>query len=95
MPRKWTTVSITTKVAQRIDEIIKQTGLWPNRSAFVQDAVLRMIREEEKRLGAKPRPDSRGGENCPAPTREREVSTLPVGEGSGRNRPVNNGPKKR
>ena len=77
MARKWTTVSITTALARQIDKLIEETGLWPSRSAFVQYAILMELQRQHD----KPRSTSRGGENCPAPEREREVSTLSDGEG--------------
>ena len=40
---EYSTVSIPKRLAEKIDDIIEETGYWPSRSAFVRDAVLEKI----------------------------------------------------
>jgi len=47
---KYATVSIPRGIADAIDELIEELGYWPSRGAFVREACLEKIREEQKRL---------------------------------------------
>ena len=47
---KYATISIPRGIADAIDELIEEPGYWPSRGAFVREACLDKIREEQKRL---------------------------------------------
>lgn len=46
----YATVSIPNAIAEEIDELIKELGYWPSRSAFVREACLEKIRREQEML---------------------------------------------
>ena len=47
---KYATVSLPRGIANAIDELIEELGYWPSRGAFVREACLEKIRDEQKRL---------------------------------------------
>ncbi len=47
---KYATVSIPRGIADAIDELIEELGYWPSRGAFVREACLDKVRDEQKRL---------------------------------------------
>jgi len=47
---KYATVSIPRGIADAIDELIEELGYWPSRGAFVREATLEKVRDEQKRL---------------------------------------------
>jgi len=47
---KYATISIPRGIANIIDELIEELGYWPSRGAFVREACLEKVREEQKRL---------------------------------------------
>jgi len=47
---KYATVSLPRGIADAIDELIEELGFWPSRGAFVREACLEKIRDEQKRL---------------------------------------------
>ena len=47
---KYATVSIPRGIVDAIDELIEELGYWPSRGAFVREATLLKVREEQKRL---------------------------------------------
>jgi len=47
---KFVTVSIPADIGKEIDELMKELGYWPSRSAFAREACLEKIREERRRL---------------------------------------------
>ena len=47
---KYATISIPRGIADAIDELIEELGYWPSRGAFVREACLEKIRDEQKRL---------------------------------------------
>ena len=47
---KYATVSIPRGIADAIDELIEELGYWPSRGAFVREACLEKVRDEQKRL---------------------------------------------
>ena len=47
---KYATVSIPRGIAEAIDELIEELGFWPSRGAFVREATLEKVREEQGRL---------------------------------------------
>jgi Arc/MetJ-type ribon-helix-helix transcriptional regulator len=47
---KYATVSIPRGIAEVIDELIEELGYWPSRGAFVREACLDKVRDEQKRL---------------------------------------------
>jgi len=47
---KYATVSIPRGIAEAIDELIEELGYWPSRGAFVREATLEKIKEEQKGL---------------------------------------------
>jgi len=47
---KYSTVSIPRGIADTIDELIEELGYWPSRGAFVREACLEKVRDEQKRL---------------------------------------------
>ena len=47
---KYSTVSIPRGIADAIDELIDELGYWPSRGAFVREACLEKVRDEQKRL---------------------------------------------
>ena len=47
---KYATVSIPRGIVDAIDELIEELGYWPSRGAFVREAVLLKVREEQRRL---------------------------------------------
>ena len=49
-PKKYSTVSIPRGIAEAIDELIEDLGYWPSRGAFVREATLEKVRDEQKRL---------------------------------------------
>lgn len=48
--RKYSTVSIPKGITDSIDELIEDLGYWPSRGAFVREATLEKVREEQKEL---------------------------------------------
>jgi len=50
MAQKYRTVSIPTRIADDIEELIEKLGYWPSVGAFVRDACINKIREEQNRL---------------------------------------------
>lgn len=46
----YATVSIPRGIADAIDELIEELGYWPSRGAFVREATLQKIKEEQRRL---------------------------------------------
>ena len=48
--RKYSTVSIPRGIADAVDELIEELGYWPSRGAFVREASLEKVRDEQKRL---------------------------------------------
>ncbi len=48
--KKYSTVSIPRGIAEAIDELIEELGYWPSRGAFVREASLEKVREEQGRL---------------------------------------------
>ena len=49
-PKKYSTVSIPKGIADAIDALIDDLGYWPSRGAFVREATLEKVREEQGRL---------------------------------------------
>lgn len=47
---KYTTISLLTSIANEIDILIEGLGRWPSRGAFVREACLAKIQEENYRL---------------------------------------------
>ena len=47
---KYATVSIPRGIAEAIDELIEELGYWPSRGAFVREATLLKVMDEQKRL---------------------------------------------
>jgi len=47
---QYVTISIPIGVAKEIDKLIEKLGYWPSRGAFVREACLAKIREEQNRL---------------------------------------------
>ena len=47
---KYATVSIPRGIADAVDELIEELGYWPSRGAFVREACLDKVRDEQKRL---------------------------------------------
>jgi len=47
---KYATVSIPRGIANAIDELVEELGYWPSRGAFVREACLEKIRDEQNRL---------------------------------------------
>ncbi|MEM3489270.1 MAG: ribbon-helix-helix domain-containing protein [Candidatus Bathyarchaeia archaeon] len=43
-------VSLPLKILEEIDNLIKDLGYWPSRSAFVREACLEKIKREKERL---------------------------------------------
>jgi Arc/MetJ-type ribon-helix-helix transcriptional regulator len=50
---KYATVSIPKGILKAIDELIEELGHWPSRGAFVREATLLKVQEEQKRLLAR------------------------------------------
>ncbi len=50
---KYATVSIPKGILNAIDELIEELGRWPSRGAFVREATLLKVQEEQKRLLAR------------------------------------------
>ncbi len=48
--KKYSTVSIPRGIAEAIDELIEELGYWPSRGAFVREASLEKVRDEQGRL---------------------------------------------
>jgi len=48
--RRYVTVSLPTGITQEIDFLMEELGYWPSRGAFVREACLEKIREEQRRL---------------------------------------------
>jgi len=48
--KKYVTVSIPRGIADAIDALIEELGYWPSRGAFVREACLEKVRDEQKRL---------------------------------------------
>ena len=44
------TVSIPRGIADAMDELIDELGYWPSRGAFVREACLEKVRDEQRRL---------------------------------------------
>jgi len=49
-PKKYSTISLPRGIAEAIDELIEELGYWPSRGAFVREATLEKVREEQGRL---------------------------------------------
>jgi len=47
---KYATISLPIGITDEIDQLIKAFGFWPSRGAFVREACLEKIRDEQKRL---------------------------------------------
>jgi Arc/MetJ-type ribon-helix-helix transcriptional regulator len=47
---KYVTVSLPVGIAKALDSLIEELGYWPSRGAFVREACLEKIREEQRRL---------------------------------------------
>ena len=47
---KYVTVSLPIAFGDAIDSLIEELGYWPSRGAFVREACLEKIRDEERRL---------------------------------------------
>ena len=47
---KYATVSIPRGIAEAIDELIEELGYWPSRGAFVREATLLKVKEEQRRM---------------------------------------------
>ncbi len=47
---KYATVSIPKGILNAIDELIEELGHWPSRGAFIREATLLKVQEEQKRL---------------------------------------------
>ena len=47
---RYATVSLPKGITDEIDQLIKAFGFWPSRGAFVREACLEKIRDEQKRL---------------------------------------------
>ena len=47
---KYVTVSLPVAISDAIDSLIEEPGYWPSRGAFVREACLEKIRDEERRL---------------------------------------------
>jgi len=47
---KYATLSIPRRVAELIEELIEEPGLWPSVSAFAREACLEKIDKEQKKL---------------------------------------------
>jgi Arc/MetJ-type ribon-helix-helix transcriptional regulator len=50
---KYATVSIPKGILKAIDELIQELGRWPSRGAFIREATLLKVKEEQKRLLAR------------------------------------------
>ncbi len=50
---KYATVSIPKGILNAIDELIEELGHWPSRGAFIREATLLKVQEEQKRLLAR------------------------------------------
>jgi len=46
----YSTVSLHNKVLAEVDRLVKDTGFWPSRSAFVREAVIEKIKREWQAL---------------------------------------------
>lgn len=46
---KYKTISLPLRVAELIEELIEERGLWPSVSAFAREACLDKIEKEQKR----------------------------------------------
>ena len=47
---KYATVSIPRGIANAIDELVEELGYWPSRGAFVREACLEKVKDEQNRL---------------------------------------------
>jgi Arc/MetJ-type ribon-helix-helix transcriptional regulator len=47
---KYVTVSLPVGISKAVDSLIEELGYWPSRGAFVREACLEKIREEQRRL---------------------------------------------
>jgi len=47
---KYATVSLPKGLTDEIDALIEELGFWPSRGAFVREATLVKIRDEQNRL---------------------------------------------
>ena len=47
---RYATVSLPKGITDEIDQLIEAFGFWPSRGAFVREACLEKIRDEQKRL---------------------------------------------
>lgn len=47
---KYATVSLPKGITDEIDVLIEELGYWPSRGAFVREATLEKVREEQGRL---------------------------------------------
>ena len=61
---RYATISLPIGIIREIDNLIEQLQYWPSRGAFVREACLEKIREEQRRLRALRNPDN---ENTNAP----------------------------
>jgi len=48
--KKYITVSISIKIIEDVDALVEELGYWPSRSAFVREATLAKIRDEQGKL---------------------------------------------
>ena len=46
----FSSVSIPKPVLEEVDELIRELGHWPSRSAFVRESVLEKVRVEKQRI---------------------------------------------
>ena len=47
----YTSVSLPMKIMRDVDRLIDEFGYWPSRSAFVREACVDKIRDEQRKLG--------------------------------------------
>lgn len=47
----YTSVSLPMKIMRDVDRLIDEFGYWPSRSAFVREACVNKIRDEQRKLG--------------------------------------------
>jgi Arc/MetJ-type ribon-helix-helix transcriptional regulator len=48
--RKYSTVSIPTRIAEDIDRLIEELGYWPSKGAFVREACTEKIWKERRKI---------------------------------------------
>ena len=47
---KYATVSLPRGITDAIDELIEELGYWPSRGAFVREAALQKVKDEQNRM---------------------------------------------